>query len=287
MDETGLYVVFISGVCGTASDTTDVVAITLDFEASTVCGLQSSASAELDPPGPGVWSGPENISFSNANLLNTQISSSLFGIYPITYTDDRCPADEVTHDFNFVEQPEAVIIPANPDFCVDLDELILSATVNGSFNGTYIWNVNGTQQLSQNDSLFFPVEYFDPLEDYLISVLVQDAFSVCPLATGETNFTGKWCTYNIPNVVTPNGDNKNDRFHVEFIEYFPNTKLTVYDRWGKTVFEQANYDKYQASTGGWDPNDVNSGTYFYELLIPHVDRIESGYVQVLKDGSGD
>jgi len=117
---------------------------------------------------------------------------------------------------------------------------------------------------------------------------VFDAFQVCPVATGSMAFTGVYCTYNIPNVVTPNGDNRNDRFHVEFMEFFPDTRLRIYDRWGKMVFEQENYDQYQASTGtmenpgGWDPSDENDGTYFYELSIPSADVIETGYIQVLR-----
>ena len=89
---------------------------------------------------------------------------------------------------------------------------------------------------------------------------------------------------NLINVITPNGDGKNDKFKVEHIEYFPGTNLRVYDRWGKLIFEQADYDKYQKSNGGWDPGDQASGTYFYELLIPQVNKKESGYIEILKDG---
>jgi len=285
IDETGVYYLIITGHCGVAMDTTDVVAITLTYDEKTVCGLQTSATAVVAPEGTGKWTGPENISFTNANQLGTQISSSQYGTYDVTYTDNRCIEDGLTKQFTFVEQPEANIFPQNPDFCVDLDSLIMYATVNGSFNGTYMWKINGESQLTSNDSLLFGRMYFDPLEDYLIEVTVQDAFSVCPLATGDLNFTGKWCEYNIPNVVTPNGDGKNDKFHVEFMEYFPGTQLRIFDRWGLKVFDQTNYDQYQAVNGGWDPTDMETGTYFYELLIPNVDKIESGYIQVLKKDS--
>jgi len=291
VDETGTYIVVLSGVCGFDSDTTNVVAITLDFDAKTVCSLQAFATATLAPDGPGFWSAPENISFSNANLLNTQVSSSQYGIYPITYTDNRCPDDALTRDFNFVEQPDAVIIPENPDFCIDQDDLIVSATVSGSFNGTYTWTLNGEPNTTQNDSLFFAHQppgtdprTFDPLKKYTFGVTVQDAYSVCPLATGEMSFIADWCEYTIPNVVTPNGDNRNDRFDVQFIENFPNSTLRVFDRWGKLVFEQADYDQYSKKDGsGWDASDVSAGTYYYELLIPYAKKVESGYIQVLKD----
>lgn len=289
--ETGYYELTISGVCETVTDATDLVAITLSFEGDTVCGLQANAAAKLAPTGNGLWTANStDISFSSANQLNTQISSSKYGLYAVTFTDSRCPEDGVTHDFRFVEQPVASIIPQYPDFCIDSDSLVLTATVNGSNKGIYIWTVNGTGEPTQGNVLRFGPNPdagpggFLPLKDYLIEVLVQDAFGVCPLATGAANFTGKWCEYNIPNVITPNGDGKNDKFKVEHIEYFPGTSLRVYDRWGKLVFDQSDYDSYQSTNGGWDPSDLASGTYFYELLIPQVKKKETGYLEILKDG---
>lgn len=285
IDETGAYYLILTGHCGVAMDTTDVVAITLDYEGKTTCGLQSSATAVISPDGKGKWTGPENISFTNANLLGTQISSSQYGTYDITYTDDRCIEDGLTREFIFVEQPEAVISPQNPDFCVDLDQLIITATVSGSFNGTYMWKQNGESLIGSNDSLFFEPLNFDPLVDYLFEVTVQDDFSVCPLATGEMNFTGKWCEYQIPNVITPNGDGRNDTFYVEHMEKFPTAHLRIFDRWGLKVFDQQEYNQYQnpITRKGWDPGDLNSGTYYFELLLPSVEKMESGYIQILKE----
>src|SRR5690606_13265509 len=252
VDETGIYSLIIDGHCSVAGDTTDVIAITIDFEGITMCGLQSAVSADVAPEGTGFWSAADNISFTNANQTNSQVSSTVYGTFPLTYTDYRCLDDGVSRDFTFVEQPEVQVIPANPDFCADKQSLTLSAVVSGSHNGSYTWAINGTPELGDNDSLFFPAEYFTPLEDYMIGVTVRDFYNGCLPATGEANFTGRQCEYNIPNVITPNGDGKNDKFHVEYIHLFPGTKLRVYDRWGKIVFEQADYDQYQASTDGWD-----------------------------------
>lgn len=292
VDETGTYILTITGVCGAAIDTTKIVAIELTFEGDTVCGLQASGEVSLSPAGTGVWSASTDISFSTANQLSTQISSSKYGSYPITFTDERCPEDGVTHDFTFVEQPVTTILPANPDFCVDSDSLILTANVNGSNQGIYTWSINGTTELGNGNSLTFGPDHFEPLQDYLIEVLVRDAFGVCPLSTGVANFTGHWCEYNIPNVITPNGDGMNDSFHVQYIGFFPGTKLRVFDRWGNLVFEQADYDQFQGTeypetnSKGWVPaDDIVAGTYFYELLIPSIDKKESGYIEVLKKDS--
>ena len=288
-DQTGTYTLTLSGVCGTETQSTDVISIAIAFMGDTICGRQAFGQVTVEPEGNGLWSADvEGISFSNVNLTSTSISAQNYGNVAITYTDSRCVNDGLTRNFRFVEQPVALITPPNPEFCVELDILTLTVQTTGSDRGNYIWAVNGTTETTNNDTIQFAPLTFEPLENYAITVLVQDEFLVCPLSTGQTLFEGLWCTYNIPNVITPNGDGANDRFHVEFLEFFPGSSLRLYDRWGKMVFEDANYDQYQVSAanggpvqGGWDGGDVESGTYFYELLIPHLRKIESGYLQIL------
>jgi gliding motility-associated-like protein len=89
----------------------------------------------------------------------------------------------------------------------------------------------------------------------------------------------------IPNVFTPDGDGRNDYFAVNFA-IGQSAILTVYDRWGKEVYKNANYTcSYNSS--GIDPSnncftakDLNDGTYFYALEIPG-DKKYQGYVQVV------
>lgn len=282
VDTTGIYYLAIVGYCGAAYDTTDVSILFMEYEGNTVCGLESAASIVVAPPGNGKWTGPANISFSNPDMLGTLITSTINGIFEITYTDDRCPEDGLTHEFNFVEAPKPVITPEHPDFCIDKEALILVAQVGGSFNGTYNWSINGENLFGENDTLYFAPNYFEPLEDYLIEVTAYDDYGICPPEVGTANFTGKWCEFNIPNVITSNSDGKNDRFYVNHMEKFPGTHLRVFDRWGRKVFDQPDYDQYQKTNRGWDPEDLEAGTYFYELLIPNVERVESGYIQILK-----
>ncbi|MDQ4140245.1 MAG: gliding motility-associated C-terminal domain-containing protein, partial [Bacteroidota bacterium] len=61
----------------------------------------------------------------------------------------------------------------------------------------------------------------------------------------------------IPNIITPNGDGLNDTF--ELTMSCLEVDLKVYNRWGKMVYEQANYQN------SWDGTDLPEGTYFYQL----------------------
>jgi hypothetical protein len=49
----------------------------------------------------------------------------------------------------------------------------------------------------------------------------------------------------VPNVITPNGDGRNEYFAVQGIDVFPGSLLQVWDRWGAEVFESDDYNVVQ------------------------------------------
>jgi PKD repeat protein len=74
----------------------------------------------------------------------------------------------------------------------------------------------------------------------------------------------------IPNVITPNGDNKNDQLFIKELvgestyqdidlqEVYLSNEFVVYDRWGKKVYSQTNY-----KSGDWDGGNLSDGVYYY------------------------
>lgn len=79
----------------------------------------------------------------------------------------------------------------------------------------------------------------------------------------------------VPNVITPNGDSQNDRFYFQFLPLDPsirpysNVSLSIFNRWGKQVFQDDNFMARNTEEEGWDGTDQNSkkkvadGVYFY------------------------
>ncbi|MCX2681606.1 gliding motility-associated C-terminal domain-containing protein [Galbibacter sp. EGI 63066] len=65
----------------------------------------------------------------------------------------------------------------------------------------------------------------------------------------------------IPNVITPNGDGKNDTFEIIGIDSNSKAKIIIYNRWGNEVYKNYEYDN---SFGG---HGLNEGTYFYQLSL--------------------
>ena len=80
----------------------------------------------------------------------------------------------------------------------------------------------------------------------------------------------------IPNVITPNGDLKNDFFVIPRLHLYPNNALTVYDRWGKIVFHKKGYDNT------WDASELSGGVYFYSLSIYGLPKNLNGWLHIIR-----
>ncbi len=63
------------------------------------------------------------------------------------------------------------------------------------------------------------------------------------------------------NIFTPNGDGVNDLLAFDLVELFPGSKLQLYNRWGKLVYEDADY------RNDWGGEDFEDGVYYYILEI--------------------
>lgn len=83
------------------------------------------------------------------------------------------------------------------------------------------------------------------------------------------------CEIDEVNVFTPNGDGKNDKLVFKNLEYFPNSQLLIFNRWGEKVYENSNY------RNDWDGENLHAGTYFFNLTIPNSET-RTGFFKLLK-----
>ncbi|PWV49657.1 putative repeat protein (TIGR01451 family)/gliding motility-associated-like protein [Chitinophaga sp. S165] len=91
--------------------------------------------------------------------------------------------------------------------------------------------------------------------------------------------TGKAAGMVISNVVTPNGDGKNDFFYVRGIEKNPGSALTIFNRWGGVVYQNKDYQN------SWNATGLSEGTYYYrlELNTPNDGvQVFKGWVMIIR-----
>jgi gliding motility-associated-like protein len=96
---------------------------------------------------------------------------------------------------------------------------------------------------------------------------------------GETQtFQVEVVPIKIYNVITPNDiDNKNQFWVLDFIEYFPNHKIEIYNRLGDRVYSSKNYQN------NWQAEGLPAGIYYYQLFLHPNLPVYKGWLEVKKD----
>ncbi|MDO7852013.1 DUF7948 domain-containing protein [Hymenobacter convexus] len=96
----------------------------------------------------------------------------------------------------------------------------------------------------------------------------------CPIVATLTLVVGESRAFTSPNVITPNGDSKNEDFR-PYVTKEP-VSVQIFTRWGRKVFEQENY------TQGWgSAPDVAPGVYYYQLRSAS-GQTWKGWLEVVK-----
>jgi len=114
--------------------------------------------------------------------------------------------------------------------------------------------------------------YPDIEADYQVTLILSNEFGCSDTVVKIVQIIDDVLTF--PNVITPNGDGYNDFFVITNGDKYPNNKLVVFNRWGKIVFEQTNYDNK------WDGDSLAEGTYFY--IFYYLDNAYNGSLTVIR-----
>jgi gliding motility-associated-like protein len=95
----------------------------------------------------------------------------------------------------------------------------------------------------------------------------------CGNASDTIHFTSPFI--NIPNLITPNGDTKNDSFVID--TNIPDISVEIYNRWGDRIFLDTNYKNE------WNAENISDGVYFYYVANKKVCGIErKNWIEVLR-----
>ncbi|MDB5274168.1 MAG: hypothetical protein JWO58_2535 [Chitinophagaceae bacterium] len=77
----------------------------------------------------------------------------------------------------------------------------------------------------------------------------------------------------IPNLITPNNDNKNDTFEIKSLG--EKGKLSIWNTWGTEIYKNDAYDN------SWNASSVEAGIYYFSYQLADC-PVYTGWLQVLK-----
>lgn len=199
-----------------------------------------------------------NYQWSNGET-SASVTLNSSGIYSVLVykKGQRQAIDSATIKFNLVPIPEPNLGP-DQTIC-SFESLSLNAnTTNKAYE--YSWSIGNCK----TDALF--INRLNAGE-HKISVAVNACGHI---ETDEIIVTVNECILNFSNVITPNGDGKNDYFVITGLENFPRSALFIMNRNGVIIYENNNYQN------DWNGQNLPAGTYFYMLKVKDDKGTEKG-----------
>lgn len=145
-----------------------------------------------------------------------------------------------------VDLPMVNILQLTESYCFDKPILLKAQSTNAT---KYVWQDGSTNPTFLATE---PGKYYVTLSN------------ACSIRTDTVQVDTNCTTLlEMPNVFTPNNDGMNETFLPIKIQQVKNFTITIYNRWGKQLFQSNNPNQ------GWNGNYVNSacpdGTYFWVI----------------------
>lgn len=202
----------------------------------------------------------------NSYLPTAQASEVLY----VIQRNERCTSLPATVSIDVHTPPHTPIANA-VEACIEVTAPVFLA--QGSSLRWYA-DAQKQQLLAEGDT-------FSPTDKSSSKYYVTQSSEFCESQPLEVSFTAKRfdpSKASIANVVTPNGDDKNQLYYIRDFEskecLGDFIAINIFNRWGNKVYESKKAD-FQ-----WDASQLPSGVYYYQLhyqLLPFY-----GYIQVIK-----
>lgn len=211
-----------------------------------------------------------NIDWNNSatlsceNCVTTTASPEQTTTYTVTANLNGCPAVGTTTvtvtDLLYTAMIETVPSPLGVLF--EEESFTLNAVVDPptGFDYTYTWTGDGVQMTDMQSTEVIAPNVIDSTNfEYTLLVSAPEGCE----QTVSVNVTVKPAGYAVPNVFSPNGDDKNEVFKLYTNNAPADFSMTVFNRWGQVVFETS--DPNEAWDGNVDGDPAPSDIYIYKI----------------------
>lgn len=165
---------------------------------------------------------------------------------------------------DFLSNPERVLLSDGAEV-----QFINLTDVTGAYGGeTFTWHWDFGDGNEENTMELGMSHTYDTWGSFLVTLSVESSRGC---STTASHYVYVDADLEFPNIITPNGDGVNDVFAIKNLNPDLPNVLTIYDRWGKRVYEKKNYQTYIKDgilynpEMGFSGEDSSDGVYYYSF----------------------
>ncbi|MCH7409811.1 gliding motility-associated C-terminal domain-containing protein [Belliella sp. DSM 111904] len=181
---------------------------------------------------------------------------------------------------NIGSESNLIVIDTLPEAVIF--ERILSGATQVEFDQatqTLRWSIPSLAS-GESTSISFEVRAAQASPSVVNTAFLIDNSSTIPTVITTSSVAHDQLEYKIANIVTPNGDGRNDTWKTQGLDSFlASWEVLIFNRYGIELYRSANYEN------DWAGDGLNAGTYFYQIKGRKPDGQEvilNGYITLIK-----
>lgn len=161
--------------------------------------------------------------------------------------------------------------------CENSATTVIKKTVLATLVRVDIINNNATVILSRSGDFLFSLDQLTWQNSNIFKNLSNGSHTVYVKTVGGCIIGFMtFSIFNVPNVFTPNADGVNDTWKIDGIENYPNSEISVFDRFGRCVLRKITNGPFEWD-GKHNSQNLSTGNYWYIIKVSD-GRLLSGWL---------
>jgi gliding motility-associated-like protein len=281
LTQTTLYrVVLGNGVCASINSNTVTVSVTPQTVAgtllndTTICSIIGSYSLSLTGNVGSVLFWQANNGSGWTTISNSSTNQIVSGIiqntqYRVVVQNGSCSID--TSNIVLVSVFNVQPVFAGNDVTINSGETV---TLNGTGSGSPLWSPSS---YLTNPNSFTPLAKPDETTAFVLTVIDTNGCVNVDTVVVTVEQSNELL---ITNLFTPNADGINDTWYIQNIDQYPNNEVSVFNIYGKLIYNSKNYKNDWGGTVNSTP--VTDGTYYYIIKLSENKDVIKGPLEILR-----
>lgn len=282
----GFYTLVVTDSLGcTATDTITVYELhphpPVDIMADPSIGCQP-LPVQFDEINPSAgntydWNFGDNTAHSAIDdPLHVYDTSGTFDVTLTVINQWNCATTETYDDLIMVYPKPDASFYATPDLVYTSEDPTMTIDFTNTSTGeiAWLWNFADTASGANASTLENPSHSYTDEGVFNVMLIVSSDMGCMDTAWVSVQVIDDVLLF--PNVITPNNDGFNDMFEIVNVEKFPECRLTIFNRWGKVVYDASPYQN------NWDGDNAADGTYYFVFLYGKDGKEYTGSLTIIK-----
>lgn len=198
-------------------------------------------------------------------------AAAISGVVTVTSTLNGCVGS--VSSYTVTVEPQVSADAGVDASVISGASVTLGGSPTGTAGSTYVWSPSAD---------FTDATYANPIAKPATTTLYSVVVTLGGCSATDSVLITVVPQFTPPGGFTPNGDGVNDTWIIDFLDFYPNNMVEIYNRWGELIFESPGYT--EKWNGMFKGKELPVGTYYYIITLndPNFPDAYTGPVTIMR-----